>query len=70
MCVEVDKSGCLRPSSPPRAADPAMGEHVNSLWVALPKNSAQKQILLNSICLRLIKALAHNLFHKKCEECF
>jgi hypothetical protein len=47
-----------------------VGKPSNGLQIALPKNSARKKIPLNSICLRLIKALAHNLFHKICEERF
>jgi hypothetical protein len=35
---------------------------------ALPKKSARKKFRLNSNGLGAIKALAHNLFHKICEE--
>jgi hypothetical protein len=35
---------------------------------ALPKNTASTFSLLNSITLIRIKTLAHNLFHKICEE--
>jgi hypothetical protein len=36
--------------------------------VVLPKNTAAKKSRLNSTGLIQIKALAHNLFHKICEE--
>ena len=37
-------------------------------WTRLPKKSAQRKILLNSRTLIRIKGIAHNLFHKICED--
>jgi hypothetical protein len=37
-------------------------------WVRLPKKSARQKLPLNSRALIRIKGIAHNLFHKMCEE--